>query len=428
MVGMVLQSLMVTFDLFFISKLGTSYTSAASMATSMLHVTFATAALTAAGAIAIAARSVGEGQWDKVRSATGNGIMLSLMVGTLLALVCFFATDFLLRTIYRTSDPELLGLATSYLKVGFWTIPFLYVSGCLRSIMQGTGDTVKPLIIFGAANVINIILDPLFIFGLDLGLSGAALATLVSLIVASLWTIHAVVHSVYEGSYGALVASLKLEAQRVSQIFKIGFWASLQQVARPITGLVMMSIVLQAGGKPATAAFGIGMQLFGYTFIIISGIATSMAILSGQALGRKDLTEISSLVKSGLLLVFANVMVFSIPYVFFPDVFFRFFLDDPAVLTVGRSYLRIIFACMPLVCFSIVYAGVFNGSGMTRPPMTASLVANVAFKLPAAYVLAIPMGMGTNGVWTAISVSILIEAFILTLYYRQGKWKTFSIE
>ena len=428
MVGTILQSLVYTCDLFFVSKLGTVYASSAALGTSAAGVVFVMSALVGAGTIAITARGYGENNWDKIRSATGNGLILAILFGLIIGIAGQFSSSWIVTNIYGATDPDTIYLTTAYLKLVLWGTAFVFINFSMRNVLQGIGDTMSPLIIFGITNVLNMLLDPLFIFGFNLGIQGAALATVLSLGVGMVLILLRLIQKIFGGKISTFVSYLKVERARTGQILKVGSWACIQQLARPVTGMLMFAIVLRAGGNAGTAAFGIGGQLFGYTFIFLSGLSVAMSIMVGQALGRGDDTELDDLMKEGLKLGAMNMALFAIPYVIFPEFFFRLFLTDPEVLSIGSSYLRIIYVGIVVVIFPVIYGGVFQGSGDTKPPMISSLVANLVFKVPAAWLLVTVFNMGTNGVWVAVAGSIFVEAFVSHYYITRGSWRNFQLE
>jgi len=428
MVGTILQSLVYTCDLFFVSKLGTIFASAAALGTSAAGVVFVMSALVGAGTIAITARGFGENDWDKIRSATGNGLLLAGLFGLLIGIGGQLASDFIVKDIYGVTDVETVELTKAYMNLVLWGTAFVFVNFSMRNILQGIGDTMSPLIIFGITNVLNIILDPVLIFGLDMGIKGAALATVISLGVGSVLIIGRVIQKIFDGQTKLFMSYLQINKDRTKQILRVGFWACIQQIARPVTGMLMFAIVLRAGGNAGTAAFGIGGQMFGYTFIFLSGLSVAVSIMVGQAIGRGDLEELDGLIKQGLKLGALNMAVFAVPYVLFPEALFRLFLSDPAVLEIGTSYLRIVYIGIVAVIFPVIYGGVFQGAGDTKPAMISSLVANMVFKVPAAWLLVTVFHMGTDGVWWAVAGSVFVEAAVGHIYIKKGSWRAFQLD
>lgn len=422
MAGMILQSLLSTVDTYFISKLGTSEAAAAGLSNSSSSVIFVISTLVSAGTIALVSRSYGEGNMDAVKKLSGESFLLSSIFGIALSIICYLNTGNIINIVFNP-EPNVAALAERYLSVIFMGTIFVFLNSVLRTILQALGDTLTPLIIFGISNIINAVLDPFFMFTLELGIRGAALATVISMIFSCIAINIIIVKKVYNSKINQFIGSMKLELKNSIRILKIGGWACLQQVARPITGMLMFSLVYVVGGREGTAAFGIGGQLFNYTFIFLVGLSTAISIMVGQSLGRGDVNGCDKIIKEGLKLAAFNMILFSIPYLIFPSAIMKFFIEDQSVINMGVQYLRIVYIGLVFVVPTIIYGGVFQGAGDTFPPMISSIVANVVLKLPIAYILAKTFEMGTNGVWIAVSLSVVIEAAIIVVYYKTNRWK-----
>ncbi len=375
MVGMTLQSLLATVDTYFIAKLGPNEAAAAALSNSASSVIF--------------------------------------VIST---------TESIIKLVF-SPEPSIAILTKEYLSIIFIGTIFVFLNSVLRTILQSLGDTVTPLIIFGISNVLNAILDPIFMFRFHLGIAGAAIATVISMIFSCIAITIVITRKIYKSSLKQFVLSMNLQLDNSMRILKIGSFACLQQLARPITGIFMFSLVYAVGGREGTAAFGIGGQLFNYTFIFLVGLSTAISIMVGQSLGRGDINGCDKIIKEGLKLAAFNMILFSIPYLIFPAEIMRFFINDPLVVKTGAEYLRIVYVGLIFVVFPTIYGGAFQGSGDTFPPMISSIIANVVLKLPIAYILAKSFNMGTNGVWTAVALSVVIEAVIIIMYYKTDRWK-----
>ncbi|MBU3190215.1 MATE family efflux transporter [Clostridium bowmanii] len=422
MIGMILQSLLGTVDTYFIAKLGTNEAAAAALSNSASSVIFVISTLVTAGTIALVSRSYGEGDMDLVRKFSGQSFTLSLILGLILSIICFLNSEAIIKLIFNP-EPTVAVLTEKYLSIIFIGTIFVFLNSVLRTILQALGDTITPLIIFGISNVINAILDPLFMFTFHFGIKGAAIATVISMIFSCIAIIIVINRKIYGSSLTQFILNMKLKLEDSMRILKIGGFACLQQLARPITGIFMFSLVYAVGGREGTAAFGIGGQLFNYTFIFLVGLSTAISIMVGQGLGRGDIDGCDKIIKEGLKLAAFNMILFSIPYLIFPAGIMRFFINDPLVIKTGAEYLRIVYIGLIFVVYPTIYGGVFQGSGDTFPPMISSLVANVVLKLPIAYLLSRSFNMGTNGVWTAVALSVVIEAVIIIVYFKTNRWK-----
>lgn len=426
MIGMILQSMLGTVDTYFISQLGTSQSAAASLSNSASSVIFVISTLVSAGTIALVSRSIGEGNMDAVRKFSGESLMLSAVIGTILSIVCYAYADVIIKLLFHPGPVELL-YAKEYLSIIFPATILVFLNSALRTIFQAYGDTKTPLYIFGISNIINAFFCFLFMNVLNFGIKGSAFAAVIAMIYSFITINVLLIKRIYSSNIKSFVRSLKLFEKDSIRILKIGGWACLQQLARPITGALMFGIIYQVGGKEGAAAFGIGGQLFNYTFIFLVGLSTAIAIMVGQSLGRGDVDGCDKLIKEGMKLAYINIVLFSIPYVIFPSGLMKLFINDPLVVKHGVEYLRIVYLGVIFVAPTTIYGGVFQGAGDTFPPMIASMVANVVLKLPLAYLLAKVFNLGTIGVWISISLSVVIEALILFIYFRMNKWKEKNI-
>lgn len=422
MLAMILQSMLGTVDLYFISKLGTSQSAAASLSNSASGIIFVISTLVSAGTIALVARSFGEGDIDAVRKFSGQSLMLSVIVGVILSFICYLNTENIIKLLFNPQPQELL-YAKQYLLIIFPATILVFLNSALRTIFQAYGDTKTPLYIFGISNIINAFFCFLFMNVLHFGIRGSAFASVIAMVYSFITINVLLIKRIYSSNIKSFISSLKLVKNDSIRILKIGGWACLQQLARPITGALMFEIVYQVGGKEGAAAFGIGGQLFNYTFIFLTGLSTAIAIMVGQSLGRGDTHGCDKIIKEGMKIAFINIMVFSIFYVIFPFELMKLFINNPLVIKDGVEYLRIVFVGIIFIAPTTIYGGVFQGAGDTFPPMIASMVANVILKLPLAYLLAKVFNLGTSGVWISISLSVLIESLIIFIYYRRDKWR-----
>lgn len=422
MVGMILQSLLGTVDTKFIGMLGTEQLSAASFSNSVAGVVFVMSSLVSAGTIALVSRSYGEGDMKAVQKYSSESFLLSAIIGGVLSIICSIYTLPIIKLMFKP-EAKILELAKQHLSIIFLGTIFVFLNSALRTIMQAVGDTKTPLVIFGISNVLNALFAPFLIFVCKLGIRGAAWAVVISTIYSFIAINYVLIKKIYNGSVGEFLSTMKLEMDSSIKILKIGGWACIQQVARPITGLFMVGLVYKVGGKAGSAGFGIGGQLFNYTFIFLAGLSTAIAIMVGQSLGRKDIHGCDSIIKEGIKLATINMIIFAVPYFIFPEFFIGLFSSDAAVISHGSAYLRIVYVGVLFVIFPTIYGGVFQGAGDTLPPMISSLVANVGLKVPIAYLLALGFKMGTNGVWIAVALSVIIEAVLIIFYFRKGKWK-----
>ena len=426
MIATILQSLLGTVDMKFISMISNgekaAEPAAASLGNSTAGVVFVFCTLISAGTVALISRSYGEGNNKSIKKTAGSSVLLAIFIGLILGILCMINTKSIIKIMYNPNN-SVLNLTVDYLRIIFIGTVFVFLNFTIRTILQALGDTRTPLYIFGLGNIINLILDPIMIFNMHLGIKGAAIATVISNFISFILIVYILIKNVYGKSIMKFFRYLKFDITNSIRILRIGLWACLQQITRPITGMLMFRIVNGVGEEQATAAFGFGGQLFNYTFIFLSGLTVAISIIVGQSIGKKDLKSAELIISDGLKLAVINMMIFSIVYLIFPQYIIGIFTKNPEVISIGVNYLRIVYIGLVFVVFSTVYGGTFQGAGDTFPPMISSIIANVVVKLPLAYILAIPLKIGVNGVWIAISISVVVEAFIIIIFFRRGTWK-----
>lgn len=422
MVSIILQNLLGTVDMLFIGKLGKNQLAAAALSSSASSVIFVLSTIISSGAVALVSRSFGEKDMEAVKRFNSVSIILSFIIGGLLSIICYIFTVPLVVTMFHPGK-LVLGYTNQYLSILFLGTFLVFLNSTLRTTIQSLGDTKNPLFIFGFSNIINAVLSPTFMFIFHMGIRGSAFAAVISMIFSCIAINNLLIRKLYNNDFKEFIKNLKIDFSTSIRILRIGGWACLQQVARPITGLFMFSLVYSVGKEAAVSAFGVGGNLFSYTFIILSGLSTGVAILVGQSLGRKDYDGCDKIIKEGNKLAFINMVLFLIPYMIFPEFFMRIFSGDGDIIRVGAQYLRIVYCGLFFVIFPTIYGGVFQGAGDTFPPFISSFVANVILKWPLAYFLAIVLKIGTNGVWIAVGMSVIAEAVIIIIYFRQNKWK-----
>lgn len=425
MVGQLLHSFMVTADMWFVSQIGSTEAAAAGSATSLLGVIQVIPFLVSAGAIALVARYTGAENHSEIKEITFNSLGLALIIGAGITGISFLFTNQLLG-IFGDADVRVMALAKSYVKVVFLGLPFFFFNATSRAVIQATGDTKNPVKIFILANLINILFDYIFIMVLGYGIEGAATATVIAEIVATVLMIKLVLSNIYSKSLHEFFNAVTFRKNLSKRILKIGGFAALQQFTRPFTGLIMFRIVLEISVE-AGAAFGIGGRMFNFVFIFLAGLGTAMSVMVGQTLGRGDIHGADRLIKYGVGLALINMTLFAIPFYIIPEYLMSLFVTDPVVVASGAEYLRITYTGVLTVAFSTVFGAAFAGAGDTFPPMLASLIGNWVVKVPLAILLTSQLNLGPTGVWLAISLSVIVESIIIWGWFRKGKWKTRSI-
>lgn len=420
MVGILLQNTFNIVDMIFVGRLGPAAIAAVSMNGILLGVIWTLIMGISLGTVAMVARFIGARRFKEA----DNVAMQSLFMGILGSIPITIAGFFLAGPILQVlgAREEVLSLGISYLRIvslGSITMFLPFITG---STLRGAGDAYTPMKILGFATILNIILDPLFIFGFwgfpRWGVAGSALATVLSQGVGALILLYILFrgHSVLHLN----LKKARLNLQMMWRIAKIGVFGSLQMVMWNISDLVLMRIVA-IYGTFAVAAYGIGMRVIFVVMMPGFSLAQSAATLVGQNLGAEKLVraersvwvaagfyEVIMVVSTAILIIFAGNIV-------------SIFNLNPEIVKVGSSYIRFISSTFFFMALSIVLSRAMNGAGDTLSPMVITAISVFVLRIP--LVLFLAKSWATTGIWTGIAISNVAQGLITTFWFTRGRWK-----
>ena len=421
-VANMLQSLVNVADVFLAGRLGPIEIAAVGMGTSVRMLVLVGIMAITAGCMALAAQARGAGDDEELSLVTRQSLSLAVLLSLLLGAIGYFGAEPILGFLNSGGDPRAVELGTAYLQILFAGTIFLTLNFTINSLMQGAGDTVTPLYLSGGMNVLNVVFSYLLMFGPGplpaLGVSGAALGTVIS----RAFAVAAGIALFYSGRNAVriLPGSYRPDPEMFRQILSIGIPSGAQGIARNAAQVMVLRIVTStAAGTYGASALAIGLQVESLAFM--PGLAVSVAATSlvGRSLGAWQVEEArergNAAVALGALLMGSLgllLWIFATPLVrlFDPSA-------HPTVIAAGTSYLRINALSQPILAVAMVVNGGLRGAGDTRPPLVATIVGRWLVVVPLAYLLALPLGMGVEGVWWALFAGTTVQAF-----YVAGRW------
>ncbi len=232
MLSVIFQTLQGTVDMMFVSWLGTESVAAVILGNNLFFTVFTLNVFVSAGAMALLARSYGQNDHEAIQKSTGEILIVTLLLSSVLSLIFAPNASTLIKTLFNSSD-HTTALATPYTMIVLATLPVPFFNVAFQTILRAHGDTKTGLYIFGSANIINMILDPIFIFSLGLGIPGAAYATVLSRTIAMVIMAYFVLKRVYDGRLSNCINHLHSLRITFAHV-QIGGWASIQGIARPL--------------------------------------------------------------------------------------------------------------------------------------------------------------------------------------------------
>jgi len=424
-------TLLTLVNLFWIGHLGTAAVAAVSLGGNILFIVFGISDIVYTGTVAIVARRLGEGRHREAFNASVHAVCLAVLLGGLVALIGGVGAPAIVG--FFDAGVAVEGLAVTYLRIMFVCQVFLYVATALRAIYQAAGDTRTPMLINVAVVAANGVLDPFFIFDpgrvtiagmrlgwLGWGVDGAAIAAALSAAAGMLLLL--AVSVVLGRPFRWSLRAVRLEPAEFWRALRVGVPASVTMIARPLSTFLLLKVIASFG-TAAIAAFGIALRSFSVNWIPYSGINAAVATLVGHSLGARDVREAERVVQRGLVMTTTLGVLFCVVYYALSREIIMAFDHEAAVVAAGVPFLKLMALSFLFSAPMFPLVSAMNGAGDTKPPMITAFLANWPVKLPLAYVLAVPLAYGIDGVWLGMLVSIVFEALVIFGWYRRGAWK-----
>ncbi|MCB9273882.1 MAG: MATE family efflux transporter [Lewinellaceae bacterium] len=423
---MVMESLFAVADVFFVSRIGVDAIAVVGLTESVVTLAYAIAVGLSMAATAMVARRIGEQDPEKAATAAAQAILIALGIALPLGVVgLFFAGDIL--RLMGASEALVAG-GVGYTRILLSTNLIIMLLFLLNGIFRGAGDAAIAMRSLWVANIINIILDPLFIFGIgpfpELGVQGAAVATAIGRGIGVAYQL-----SHLFGRSGAIRIRrehFRIVPQVISKLARVSSTGAGQFLIGSASWIVLMRIIAHFGSE-AVAGYTIAIRLIIFTILPSWGLANAAATLVGQNLGANKPGRAEQSVWRTALINMLFLLCVSIIYALLAHPILGLFKPEPAVLEAGVLSLRIICTGYIFFAYGMVISQAFNGAGDTRTPTIINFFCFWIMEIPLSYFLAIQLGWGLAGVCWSIAASESALAAISIIVFRQGKWKSVVI-
>lgn len=380
------------------------------------------------GSVAIVSRAAGAGDMDGAREASRQ----SLGFGTLIAVVLMGAGLVFPEIIVSAAGfpEEIFRMAVVFLRIFSISLGFNYFLIISNAVLRALGTPQKPLLSMGIYAGLNVLLDFGLVFGLgpfpSLGYAGIALATTISVVVATAVNVSFIVKLGWASLFHKL---LRMTGHYVRRLVRISWPMALVMIAWNAGTVVLYNILarLPEGHIQAMAAYAAGLRIEAILFMPAFALNMAASVLVGQNLGAQRADRAVRLgwqisLTSATLLAGMAVPLF----IFAPQVA-SLLTRDPQVLEETARYLHYNLLATPLMAFSLSFGGGLQGAGDTRGVMLVIIFAMWLIRMPLAYILGIEMEWGARGVWTAMITSMAIQGTLMCLRFHLGKWKTLEV-
>ena len=420
MAGMGIQTFYNIVDMIFIGKLGGDAIAGIAFNMPLFFLALGLTMGLGVGVTASIARFIGKNDKSGADNSAEHAIVIAFLISLILFIVVVtFGKKILF--IFGASG-TILSLAWDYLRVLSIGLPFMVFSGFFRSILAGEGDMKLPMLVAGLGTILNIILDPLFIFDLDsfggigfgMGIKGAAMATVISQCIV--FSVFIYMLFVKEHAYITFrIKDFSFSSIIIWDIIKVGLPASLSMIVMAV-GQGVFNRILIYFSADTVAAYQVAGRIDMLVFLPIFSIAASLTTLVGMFYGAKKFDILRYTVKYGIVSAFLITVVMSfLLYIFAPNII-GFFTAEIAIIDVAVTFLRLFAFVYPLISVGITTGRVLQGLGKGLPVLVITIIRVLGVSAPLALVFIFKMGKSVEWVWYAMMISTGV-AFIIACYW-----------
>ncbi len=419
---MMMESVFAVVDIFFVSRLGADAVATVGLTESVMTIVYAIGIGLSTATTAIVSRRVGEKEPRKAGNAAFQAILVGVVFSILIAIPGFlFAKEFL----------YLMGASEAMASEGYF-YPMIMFGGnvvimllfIINAVFRSSGDAAISMRVLWFANIINLILDPVLIFGLgpfpELGIKGAAIATTTDRGLAVMYQFYLLFRG--NGRIHLDIKSVSVRLKVMVKLLRLSIGGIFQYLIATSSWIIMVRLI-SVFGPEVLAGYTIGIRIIVFALLPSWGLANAAATLVGQNLGaqKPDRAE-----KSVWITGFVNIIMMGligIIILLIPDTLVKMFIEDPAVLKSGVTTLQWLGSGFLFYALGMVLVQGFNGSGDTITPTRINIICFWMIEIPLAYLLSQKINLGLSGVCLAIVLAESLLTIIAFSIFRKGKWK-----
>lgn len=423
---MIMESLFAIVDIFFVSKVGVNAIAVVGLTESMLTITYSLGWGLAMGTTAMIARRVGEGDVDGASVAAVQSIYLAVIISVPIMLAGIFFSEDLLRIMGAAEDVISKGSDYTKISLGFNLIVILLF--LINGIFRGAGDAALAMRSLWLANTLNMLLDPLFIFGIsffpELGVSGAAVATVIGRATGILYQLYHLKKG--KGLIKIHKNNWHFKPEIVWKLVKLSSGVTAQFIISSASWIFLMRII-STFGSTALAGYTIAVRIVIFTLLPAWGFSNAAATMVGQNLGANQPDRAEKTVwRTGLfnMAFMGSVMIM---FFLFGGSIASFFTEEKEVIENAAKCLSIFAMGYLFYAFGMVLVQSFNGAGDTKTPTIMNLFVFWMLQIPLAYILSIHLGIGPEGAYYSIVISESTFSIIGYFLFKKGRWKTVKV-
>ena len=397
-------------DMIWIGKIGASAVASVGAAGMFMWLSNGLATLAKMGGQIKVGHALGAQKKEDAASYAQSSIQMGIVFAIGFGILSVVFADEMIG-FFQLNSAQVIQDAKLYLMITCGLVIFSFMNQIFTGILTAMGNSRTSFIATGIGLVLNIVLDPLFIFGFGaippMGVAGAAIATVLAQLVVMLLFLYTILRDTVLFSNVHILHSYS--SQHTMEIFRIGLPSAVQSML--FSGISMVIARLIAGwGDAAVAVQKLGSQIESISWMTAEGYAAALNSFVAQNHGAKNTDRIREGYRLSMIVMLSWGVFCSLVLIVFPQLIFQVFIQEAEVLPMGVDYLRILGVSQLFMCMEITTAGAFSGLGKTLPPSIVSITLTGA-RIPMAILLG--RWLGLNGVWWAITISSIGKGIVL---------------
>lgn len=421
MVNNFIQTLYNLADAMWVSKLGSVQFAATSFVWPVIFLFISLGIGISVAGTSILSQLVGAGEYKEANDYASQLMAISMIFSVIFALLGYFLSPYIIKLMGGTGD--LAKYSNIYLKISFLGFPFVFLFFNFNSIMNAQGNTLAPTILSGISAIINVILDPIFIFTFNMGVAGAAIATVLSQ--ALLVFVGIFVLKNHSPLIKLKFKGFKFNKTMLEKIVKIGFPATVGQSGSAL-GFTVLNSFIASYGTSTLAAFAMVNRITSLIMQPPMGIGAALTAIVGQNIGANQFDRVMEAFKKSTAIVLI-IGILGTGFLLWKDQgIIDFFIrnkDDMEVINQGITYLRYISLSMPLMGMFSIFQGLFQGSGHTKYSMAMAIGRLWFIRIPMILIFKHFTNWGPTGIWFSMSFSNLLICVYGYIVYKSNKWQ-----
>ena len=416
--SMLLHTAFNIIDAIFIGRLSSDALAAITLTFPIIFFIIAIGSGIRIGTTALIARYIGAKKIDEARQVASH----SIIIGIILTIISIISGLVFIDDIFSLmgADYNVIALATEYINIIFYGIIIMYLSFILNGILHAEGDMKTPMKALIIAVILNIILDPLLIFGIGpfpaLGIKGAAIATVIARTLGLIYLIFNFILN--KPTVIPIIHGFEYNQKIIKRILKIGIPSSLSTASMSISFIIITSFVARFGSE-AIAAFGAAGRIESIAALPTLAIASVVITMVSQNAGNKRYDRSRKTVKSAIKLVALAMILLTSILISFPEIFIKIFSEDPTVILAGSEFLSIAPLGFLFMAIIMIIGSGFQGLGKGMPVLTITLTRLFVINIPLAYYLAFIKDWGLIGIWWSFVIATIVTAIMSVVWFKR---------